>query len=181
MGQSNSVITNMITVSNTEQDVYTAIRTWLLTIVPAGWEIIQGQQNLVPMPIGQFILMTTSGSERLSTNIDKLDSLGSTTNIASQFKYKMQLDFYGDGSSEYSAAVVELLRDYDTPAQFPDWLKPLYGDELMQIPLITGGGNFLERWRLTAYFQFNPTISNSTQSANALKAKIVPVDIFYKA
>jgi len=180
MGASNRRYT-MITISNTEQDLFTAIRAWLLTIVPGTWEVVQGQDNLVSMPASQFVVMTSAGLDRLATNIDVLDQTGLINNIANQFRYKIQLDFYGIGSSEYAAITSTLLRDQDTPDQFPNYIKPLYGDDLMQIPLVTAGSNYLERWKLTSYFQFNPVITNGTQSANVVNSGLVPVDIFFNA
>ena len=171
----------MITINYTEQDIYTALRAWLLSVLPTGWEVIQGQENLVPMPIGQFVLMTSNGYERLATNVDKLDNTGLINSINTQFHYKIQLDFYGAGSSEYSAVVSSLFRDIDTPAEFPDYLKPLYADVAMQIPLITAGDNYLERWMVLSHLQFNPTMTKVVQSANALEATVIPVDVIYPA
>lgn len=183
MGARYRVIANiMINISNTEQDLYTAIRTWLLSLLPTTWEVIQGQGNLVPLPLNPCVVMTSAGFTRLVTNIDALDTTGLVNNIAPQFNYKIQLDFYGLGSSEYSAVVASMLRDQDTPAQFPSYIQPLYGDDPMQIPLITGEDNYLERWKLSACFQFNPVMQNSTQSANVVvNTGAIPVDIFYPA
>jgi len=171
----------MITVSNNETDLYTAIRTWLLTIVPSSWEVVQGQDNLVSMPSGSFVTMTSASIKRLVTNIDNLDSTGLISNKLTQTTYGIQLDFYGQDAATYAAATLSLLRDEDTPAQFPAYVVPLYGDEIMQLPLITGEEQYDERWKLTAFFQFNPVVSVGTQSATSVNVGLVPVDIFYKA
>ena len=170
----------MITISNNEQDLYTAIRTWLLSILPTTWEVVQGQNNYVSLPVNPCVVMTSAGADRLMTNTDNLDSTGLINSISTQIQYKIQLDFYGAGSAEYSMIVSTMMRDMDTPAQFPAYIQPLYADDVMQIPLVTGGENYLERWKLTAYFDFNPVMQLATQSANAVNVGIIPVDIFYK-
>lgn len=170
-----------ITITNTETDLYTAIRTWLLgTILPSPWEVIQGQQNLAVLPVNPCVVMTSAGYNRLATNIDVLDVTGLISNINVQYEYKIQLDFYGAGSSEYSAIVAGMMRDQDTPALLPAYCQPLFADDPMQIPLITGGSSYLERWKVLAHFQFNPTLANATQSANVVvNSAAIPVDIFY--
>lgn len=61
----------MVQLSLTEEQTFAALRSFLLACLPAGMEIIQGQQNRVPEPISsEFVVMTKSMRERISTNKD---------------------------------------------------------------------------------------------------------------
>ena len=53
----------------TQSNVMTALRTFLIAILPPGVAVIQGQQNRVPEPEGaDFVVMTPILKERLETN-----------------------------------------------------------------------------------------------------------------
>jgi hypothetical protein len=55
----------------TQDDALTQLRSFLLTILPAGMEVIAAQVNRVPEPAAaDFVLMTPVARMRLSTNLD---------------------------------------------------------------------------------------------------------------
>lgn len=59
------------TVSPNQSDIQTSLRTFLLSILPAGTEVIEAQINRVAEPPGtDFVVMTWIDSERLETNVD---------------------------------------------------------------------------------------------------------------
>ena len=61
----------MTTLSITEAQILTVLRSFLLSVLPPGVEIIRAQINRVPEPIGQeFVVMTPLLRSRLSTNVD---------------------------------------------------------------------------------------------------------------
>lgn len=56
----------------TQTDIFTALRSFLLDILPSSVQVFQGQDNRVPEPIlGDFVVMTPLRRERLETNIDE--------------------------------------------------------------------------------------------------------------
>lgn len=60
-----------VALSFTESQTFTAIRSFLLSILPAGIEVVKGQDNRVPEPEGgDFVVMTPILRERLETNVD---------------------------------------------------------------------------------------------------------------
>ncbi len=60
-----------IAVSITETNVFTALRSFLLSVLPAGMDVIRAQVNRVPEPSGpDFVLMNSTMRLRLATNID---------------------------------------------------------------------------------------------------------------
>lgn len=56
-------------ISLTEDQAFTALRAFLLSVLPVGVEVVQAQDNRVPEPAaGDFVLMTPLRQERLSYN-----------------------------------------------------------------------------------------------------------------
>jgi hypothetical protein len=61
----------MITVSPTRADIQSALRAFLLDILPSGIEVVEGMDNLVPEPQGSdFVVMWGLNRNRLATNVD---------------------------------------------------------------------------------------------------------------
>ena len=61
----------MTTLSITQSNIFTALRSFLLQIIPSGTEVIRGQENRVAEPEGSnFIVMTPLFLGRLATNFD---------------------------------------------------------------------------------------------------------------
>lgn len=72
-----------VTLSLTEVQIFTALRSFLLSIMPAGMEIVKAQDNRVPEPAGtNFITMTPLFRERLETNVDTYSDVAFTGSIA---------------------------------------------------------------------------------------------------
>jgi hypothetical protein len=60
-----------VALSLTEEQVFTALRAFLLSVLPAGVEVVQAQTNRVPPPAGtDYVTMNAGRQERLSTNVD---------------------------------------------------------------------------------------------------------------
>lgn len=72
-----------VTLSLTESQTIAALRSFLLGILPAGIEVIQGQGNRVSEPVGpNFVEMTPLFRERLETNGDTYSDCSFTGSIA---------------------------------------------------------------------------------------------------
>ncbi|PVX61237.1 phage neck terminator protein [Paraburkholderia unamae] len=69
--------------SLTEAQTLTALRSFLLAIMPAGMEIVRGLDNRVPEPVGpDFITMTPILRDRLATNVDSSQDCAFTGSIS---------------------------------------------------------------------------------------------------
>jgi hypothetical protein len=72
-----------ITLSLTETQAFTALRSFLLAILPAAVEVFRSQGNQVPMPAGSdFVAMTPTLRERIETNVDSYSDVAFTGSIA---------------------------------------------------------------------------------------------------
>lgn len=66
-----------------ETNIFTALRSFLLAVLPAGVEVVQAQQSRVPQPLNtNFILMTPLRRDRIETNIDSYTDVLFTASIA---------------------------------------------------------------------------------------------------
>lgn len=164
-----------VTIDIIDQDVFLALVTFFQTFIPSNVEIVQQQDNRVPMPKGSFISMNNAGMNRLSFNVDTYDSETQEKFILSSIIYDIQLDFYGALAQSWAAEMVTLFRDEYATKLFPKNIQPLYADDPIQIPLISGESQYIQRWKLIAKFQYKPTIT--TYQESMLEAIINPVSI----
>lgn len=71
-----------ITLSPNQSDIQTVFRSFLLSILPSGIEIFQGQDNRVPEPAADdFVVFTVIGHDRLETNFDNPADVSFTGSI----------------------------------------------------------------------------------------------------
>lgn len=72
-----------VTLNFTESNVFAAVRSYLLSVLPVGIEVVKGLDNRVPEPIGpDFVTMTPIGRERIETNVDDYADAAFTGSIA---------------------------------------------------------------------------------------------------
>lgn len=175
----------MATISITDADIFTALRSFILACIPAGLEVVRGQDNGVPMPIGNFCAMTPKSNSRLEWNVatytDPVTTIG-TTNSMSPSEMAIQLDFYGPSSAQNCKIVESLTRSDFALSQFTNAnIKPLFTSEPMQIPLITGEQQYEQRWKMDFHLQYNPTIQTSQDFAGTLSVTTTNVERAYPA
>lgn len=150
---------------------YTALRTFLLGILPAGTEIVQGQANRVPMPqAGNFVVMTAMRMEQMAQTVHVVTpptapapALG-TDEIARSVALHLQLDVYGPTSGENATVITTLLRDsYGSEAFDGTGFNPLYAEDPFQMPLVAGEQQWIQRWtiRLALHGHFAVTVPQS--------------------
>ena len=170
-----------LTISLSEADVMTAMRAFLLAVLPAGVEIVQAQANNVPMPAGAFVAMNSTAARRLGTNVDTSIPVSASVAVMTATQYDVALDFYGPGASGMAMTVQAMFRDDAGVQLFPATVSPLHCDDPMQIPLVTGEQQWLERWRVSAAVQIDPVVSTTQQSATAVNVGVIDVTTAYPA
>lgn len=168
------------TVSPTQSDLFTALRAFILGLIPC--EVIQGLCNGAPMPLGGFIAMTELFRTRLSTNThgyaDPTPTTG-TTSATQAMQATVQIDCYGPSSGDWAAILSTMLRDeYGCNALAPS-VQPLSADDPKMMPLIDGEMQQEQRWVVTVLFQINPVVSVPMQFFDAVTVGLVDVDASY--
>lgn len=158
-----------------DQDVFKAMRVFLQSFIPLTVQVVQAQDNRVPMPKGGFVTMNNTSMDRLSFNIDSY-AVNQDKSILTPTKYSMQLDFYGPLSQTWAMQTVALFRDEYATEIFPSNIQPLYADDPVQIPLIDGEAQYEQRWKLVASLQYNPIQSTTKQSMLGVDIGLAPID-----
>lgn len=165
-----------VTLDIDDQDVFRALVVFFRSFLPVGVEVVQAQDNRVPMPKGGFVAMNNTSMDRLSFNVDTYDPVNQGKSILTPTKYGIQLDFYGPDSQTWAMKTVGLFRDEYATEIFPENIQPLYADDPVQIPLIDGESQYEQRWKLVATLQYNPTLTTTQQSMLAVDIGLAPID-----
>lgn len=171
--------------SITEEQIFTVLRTWLVAAV--GGQVIQGYTNRVSTPKNGFIVMSGLVKQNLSMNRRSFvpptegEDEGLWKNEKS-IDYNIQLDVYGPSSGDWASILaVAFSSDLAWPffnSLLPG-LAPLFMEDPRQSPVVTGEQQYDKRWSIVAHIQFNPSISDSQQSAIEAIAGIIDVEVTY--
>jgi hypothetical protein len=153
-------------------DVLAAVRTFLLDVLPDTVQIIATQDNGLSMPPREFVALTPHRLRRLETNVATYADPGAnpgTQAIRTATEAVVQLDCYGPNATQYAAVVGALFRDTYAVDRFPADIVPLYADDAVQLPLVTGETTWLMRWTLDLHLQINPVVTVAQDFAAALE------------
>ena len=165
-----------MTPSLTEEGAFTALRSALVALLPAGTEVIQGQDNRVPMPgAANFVVMTSGRRQQMATNshdyappTDPAPAAG-TEGIARSTLFAFQLDVYGDAASDNAQVITTLIRDaWGVDQMKGSGFAPLYCEDPMQMPLIAGEQQWIERWTIQCALHARPVVTVPMQFADRL-------------
>lgn len=161
-----------VSIDITESQLFAALRLAILPLFNA--EVIKGLNNDVAQPINDYIVITPIINKKEGTNhreygIDfKKDS--------ALYTYTIQIDCYGIQSGNM-ASVLNLLfwSDY-----FIDHgLTTLYSTSPKQIWFDSPDREMIERWSQDVDVSYNPAITLTQDSANALNINLLnPADVF---
>lgn len=172
-----------MTPSLTLTDVYTALRAFLVGILPSGTEIVQGQANRVPMPQqADFVVMTPVRFEQMAQTVHAIQpplspapALG-TDEISRSTGIHFQLDVYGPKSGESAGIITTLLRDsYGAEALEPSGLAPLYAEDAFQMPLVAGEQQWIQRWTVRIALHAHIAVSVPQAFADTLITELSEV------
>ena len=187
-----------VTVSVTQEDIFAALRTVLLTLVPAFTttdagaqapvEVIEAQANRVAEPDGaDFVIMTVTGRTRLATNSDAYtDAYPAVANglrsITEPTQVAIQLDIHGPQGGEVAQIVMTVFRDgygVDAFQAANPSIVPLYADDPKQMPFINAEQQYEDRWVVTAALQVNPAVNVFQDFASTLTVGVKAVEVYY--
>ncbi len=159
--------------------ILTAVRSFLTSVLPTSVQVVAGLDNQAPMPTGDFIVMTLASMERLSYSMDSYSytaASGSALASMTPWRVEIALDIYSPNGQQYAALLAGLLRSEYGTDNFPAPVVPLYCSDPKQLPLITAGENWLQRWRMELSAQVNGTVTLATETADQLQIGLEPID-----
>lgn len=160
----------------TQSNIQTALRAFLLQVLPTGWEVFEGQDNRVPEPAGaDFVVMNVISRTRLETNgytympPPGQQLVAGSETITQAYAVTFQLDFHSAtvGDASDAAVMVGTLWRDDVGVQalaasgYP--VSPLHADDPKQVPFINAEQQYETRWVLDAVMQVNAGVVWSQQ------------------
>lgn len=154
------------TVTPTHSTVFTAVRAFILSIIP-GYPVIQGRANYVE-PIREGVVITPIFQNRLSTNVhayhdpgadaDPVTNPGTETTTQS-VQLSIQVDCYGDLAATWAAIIATLWRDEIACEAMGANVQPIDADDPQSLDFISPDDQaYVPRWMTTARVQYNPAI-----------------------
>lgn len=171
----------------TDTDVYTALVSFAQLVVPSGTPILRGQQNRIPEPNVPCVILTTLGTpKRIGTNADGTAPIivddqitGFTASVTADFEYRVQADFYSPDAESWAMSAELLWLDNIAFTALPDGMKPLYSEGRLQLPIIGGEDQWIQRWTMTLVLDYQPTWTQPTEAATSLTVIPEPVEVFF--
>lgn len=170
-----------IAITPTQDQVYTALESFLTGILPAGVPVIRGLPNAaaMPQPVPGFVAMQALFQDRLNMPVHSWDYSGqnppSTVDIEQGIDLPIQIDFYGATSGDWAATTSTCFEDeYGFDALGPN-CEPLYANEAQMMPLTNEELQYEERWCLEAHLQWNPVATVIQQFADELYLSVISV------
>jgi hypothetical protein len=166
-----------VTVAPSENDAFIAIRSWLLSVLPVGVEVFQGQENRVPQPAGpDFVMMTMRSRTRQATNVETWDPQAEdpeAVEARQSTRFVMQLDVHGRAGGDMAQTITTLWRsDFACRALFPSGLQPLYAEDPRQVPFVNGEKQYENRYVVEIAFQGSPVVLAPQQFAAILSVEL---------
>lgn len=169
----------LASISVDQSMLYTALRTFLQGLVSC--PVMQSQQNRVPMPQGDFILMTGLNAPGLST--DKVTFIPGQSNPGNEThsrstQWDVQLDCYGPDAADMAALIATTFKtDYAAAAlaESDIEIQPLYANDPRQMTIVNSENQYNPRWIVELAFQYNPVVTLPQDFAMSLT--VVPAEV----
>lgn len=174
------------TIDVTDSMVFTAVRSFLLAVLPVGVPVVQGQQNMVAEPgAPDFVVMWPLERRRLAYNVDTwnpADVAPTAINREVDTQIGVQLDVHGPNSSNNAQLITTTWQD-DFGADFFKVAgfsgSPLYAEDPQQIPFLNAASQWETRWVIKAALQADITVMTPAEFANTLTVDSISVQATY--
>lgn len=166
---------NVLTVSAVERGPI-LLNSQLFGVGVAANTVILSQQS---GPTGGVGAYTVSGAPQ---NVASEKMAAGWTDSMQETRVDIQLDVHGPASANNAQILSTLLRSESACDYFDGLsiaLSPLYSEDPLQIPFVSGENQYEERWVVKAVLQANPIVSTAQQFADTLAGNVLPVDIAF--
>lgn len=170
------------TIDIDDKAVFDALRAFIILVIGGGGtapEVVRAFDNGVPMPANPFICMRQGAIKPLEWPRSQYDRVAGLRNFIAPKQYTIQIDCYGPDSRKWADIIHTLLYTPYGYEQFGSVVKPLYGEDPVQMPLVNGEYQFEQRWRFNVNLQYNPTISTPQDFMTQAVVNVINVDSTY--
>jgi hypothetical protein len=163
----------------TVDDVIDALVLYLAPIVP-GVVVARGSANLVPLPPSPCIIVRDITRQQLATATTEYDAPNESVTFTAPMRQDLQIDCYGPTSADMSHAIQTTFKTWYATEHFPDFIKPLWCDDAMRVPLVTGEQQYEDRWMMTLHIQYNGGVTLDQEFFDVVgETGCIPADVFY--
>ena len=166
------------TIDITADAIMTALRAFLMHVLPTGTQVVAGQQNHVPLPQGRVVVITPLMQVAMDVPVTVYDRNKGSAGKQQAKDWRVQLDIYGDNAADAAAMLQTVFR---TDYAF-DWMadgyaiRPLYAEDPRNMAFVNDAMNYEARWMLEVHLQANPITALPQQFAQSLHVGLVEVD-----
>ncbi|MFJ3048511.1 LIC_12616 family protein [Herbaspirillum chlorophenolicum] len=170
----------MATISITEEQLFTALRDFITSLVDPDLPVIRGLQNRVPTPKGDFVAMSPLSAPPLSTSVQTYDALTDQQTNQQSMQWTAQIDCYGESANDVAAMLVAMTRTPYAAERFATGglgIQPLYASDPRQLSFVTGESEYQPRWTFELSLQYNPQVTVPQQFADELDLGLINVDV----
>lgn len=173
-----------LVVSPTFEDLYTALRAFVVDVVPAEVDVVQGLGNRVssPDPVPGYVAMTANLITPHRTPVETWDNDNPSPDaiaIEQGTLVRVQLDCYGRDSADWAVMLAAALRTEYACRLLAPVAAPLYADNPVQAPLIDSEAAYESRWIVGANLQYNPVVSTPMEFADTAEITLINIDERY--
>ena len=177
----------MATVSVKELELLIPLQAFLMELTGLPMDnVLDGQQNLTPMPTGDFIIMTPMRQAGLSTNRVQFDDNGVYGDgkelTQRSIQWPCQIDCYGPAAADFATIIGTMVRSEYACEWFRNNNSPLtphYCSDPHQTTMINGEQQYESRWTMDFIGQFNPTVTTRQDFFDSVEAGVVAADLKY--
>lgn len=163
--------------------IYTVVQAFLATVTGLDSSlVIQGLPNRSAMPLANpgYVTMQITGGDRLNYNLDTWDPTDpDPTAIASEthWKVRMQIDFYGQASGDWSTVLAGLWKDETACLALEPVCDPLYANGPMLGALDDSEAQYEARWTVEAFLQYNPVATVPMQFTTGVVGPVTLINV----
>ncbi|QCE35642.1 hypothetical protein FAI40_10065 [Acetobacteraceae bacterium] len=160
-----------------EAEILTAVGEWLLTALPAGFGVFQGQQNQFANPLTQFATMTIVARERKNT--DSVFYVATERIIQKSVLLTIQIDVWGAGAGNAAERVETLWRSPSSCDFFREIrpeCAPTHANDPHQQGFQTAEKQYEDHWIVDLKLNAITQLSSSQESALSAQVSLINAD-----
>lgn len=177
------------TLSLTESQTLQALGQFLIAVLPAGTQVVAGQDNRVASPqADNYAVMTPILRVRLATNrsdyTDGFPSNPQTRADTQATQVTIQVDTFGPLSADNAHVIQTLLRSDWGVDQFSTYgfaVTPLYTSDPRQMKFTDESAQVQQRWSIDCVLQADPVVTVPQDFADQLAVGVISVEATYPA
>lgn len=163
-----------------EAAVYTALRSWLVAVLPTGVAVVRARGNRVAPPPLPFALLSMTTQEKLATPAWRYTA--TTREVTQPMLVGVEVALFGPEAGSLAARVVALWQDMQAADYFAalgQSIAPLYAADPHQSPYVSGEHQYEECWQAELTMQVGYGFSLPQDFATTLPLRSIGADFIY--